>query len=541
MPDILIPFTPTGSTRKLVPLALIAPGLAMTLNLGGVTSAAATYSAAAAGSEVLSADMDELHLKTNLANAFSLSGARFSSGGKDYVVKADGSVQTDPSPVTGNGTTVGTMTPAQGEVVLDSWAGGAAPTVTNWRGVAAAPINGADTPFATYAITFRAPVAPLRPSGVSLLGTMQDGTTFNVTADVNGYINATRVKGRVNYQTGVITLVGVTPSAPAGQTLTDLAFLNIPGLTTAYIDLIRIETVRMNGVGYTYLPLDPALLGLDPTRLPTDGRVPIFRAGGFLVIGHKATTTPATAVNSGTVNVGRTRLSRVRVLGSDNLPIYNGYTVDLEAGIVTWTDVTGYAQPVRVEHRIEDMAQIRDAQIDGTITLLRALTHNFPEGSYISSAWVNNDMRSRVSLMFDQATWSPQTFTDAVVGSEAPGTYNSISYPPVVLNDGAITERWALLFKTPSTVDVIGEHVGNIGTFSIVNDIAPVDPITGQPYFLVKKEGWGGGWANGNVQRMNTVGAVAPFWLVRTIKQGPEAGQDYKFSVLVRGNVDNPI
>ncbi|MDQ0068964.1 hypothetical protein J2W34_000738 [Variovorax boronicumulans] len=541
MPDVLIPYSPTGKSKKLVPFAFIAAGTVLSLNLGAVASAAATFSTSAAATDLLAGDMDQLHLKTNVANAFSLSGARFKRAGQDYIVKADGSVQVNPSPVTGNGTTVGTMTPAQGEVLLNAWEAGGSPAVSDWRGVAAAPINGADTPFTSYAVTFRTPVAPLRTGSLSVLGTMQDGTTFNVTADSNGYINTARIKGRANYTTGVVTLVGVTPSGAGGQTQTDLSFLGIPGVGNAFIDLIRQETLRFNAVAFTYLPLDAALLGINPVRLPSDGRVPIFKAAGFVVVGHKAATAPAPAVNGGTVDCGRTRLSRVRVIGADGETIETGYTVDREAGIVTWVDVTGYSQPVRVEHRIEDMGQLREAGIDGTLVMLRALSHNYPLGSYVSSAFVAADMRSRVSLLFDQATWNPQTFTDALSGAEAPAAYNDIGYPVRVLNDGAVTERWVLLFKTNQTVDVIGEHVGNLGTFSINTDIAPIDGITGKPYFLIPYQGWGSGWAPGNLVRMNTVAAIAPFWLAQTIKQGPAAGEDYTFSVLVRGNIDNPI
>lgn len=530
-----------GTSFKRVPFVQVAASTILSLNLSGVTSAAAKFTNTTPAVDSLSGTMDHLHLKTNVANAFSISGARFSRGGKDYIVKATGEVQQDISPVTGNGTTVGSMSLGQGEVLLDAWAAGGSPDVTNWRALAAAPINGSDTPFATYAITFRVPTAPLRTGSLTVLGTMQDGTTFNVGADGDGIINTTRIKGRVNYTTGVVMLVGVTPSAPAGQSAADVSFLGIPGLTTAYIDLIRQETVRLNAVGFTYLPLDAALLGIDPVRLPSDGRVPIFRSGGFYVLSHKQTTPPATAVNGGTVNVGRTRLSRVRVIGNDNATIQTGYTVDREAGIVTWVDVTGYSQPVRVANYIEDMSQIRDAQINGDITGLKALTHDFPAGSYISSAMMLGDLRARVKPVFDQATWDGITWSDTVVGNPAPATYNDTGFPITVTNRGARTERFALVFKTTLTVDVIGEHVGNLGTYSINTVIAPINPYTNTPYFSVPIEGWGSGWSVGNVLFVPTVGALPTLWIARTVKQGPAAGLDYSFELLARGDIDNPL
>lgn len=542
MSNIIVPVNDTGNSLKLSSFAAVAGGTIMSMSLAGVTSVQAKFGGAAAAADSLSGDMSQLRLKTNLANAFSISGVSFSSGGKKYTAKANGDIQTDLSPITGSGTKVGTLSPQLGEVTLDSWVTGAAPAVGDWRGVAGAPINGATTPFNTYAITFRIASAPIRTGTFSVLGTMQDGTTFNYTADSNGYINQPRVKGRINYTTGVVTLVGVTPSAPAGAVTADLSFLGIPGVTTGYIDLIRQETLRYNATAFTYLPLDATLLGIDPVRLPSDGRVPIFRPGELAVVGHTATTTPSVVANDQTVSVGRTRLSRLRVLGNDNHVIVNGYTEDLEAGTVTFTNVTGYSQPVRIEHRIEDMGLIRDVQIDGTITFTRQLTHDYPlENTYISSALRTGDLNSRMPLMFDQGTWDGITFSDVLVGAAAPGTYNIGGYPMVLTNAGTVTERWALRFKTTQTFDIIGEHVGTIGEGSINTLTAPLNPATGVPYWQLLSLGFGGGWSVGSVIRFNTVGAMFPVWMIRTVQQGPEAAADYSFTTIVRGDVDNPL
>ncbi|QGW82929.1 hypothetical protein [Variovorax paradoxus] len=540
MANVTIPFEETGNALELSSFLAISANTVLSMSLAGANSAAAKYASAASGSTSFSGDMDELHLKTNVANAFVLSGVSFSAGGKRYVSKASGDLHVDLSPITGNGTKVGTLTSGQGEVVLNTWPAGMAPAVTDWRGVAGAPVNGAFTPFNTYLSTFRIATAPIRTGSFSVLGTMQDGTTFNYSADSDGTIDEPRVKGRINYTTGVVKLVGVTPSAPAGATPVDLSFLDIPGLTTAYIDLIRQETLRYNAVAFTYLPLDADLLGIDPVRLPSDGRVPIFRPGELAVVGHRATTAPATAVNGGVVNVGRTRLSRVRVLGNDGHVIETGYSENLEAGTVTWNDVTGYSQPVRVEHSIEDTGLQRDAQIDGTITFTRPLTHDYPIGSYVSSALRAGDMKARVSLVFDQATWNGTTFSDVPVGDPAPGTYNTVGYPITVTNDGAYTERWALRFKTTSTVEVFGEHVGNLGEFSINAVIQPINSVNNKPFFTIQPAGWGGGWVPGNLLRANTVGAMFGVWMVRTVQQGPASAADYSFLTVVRGDVDNP-
>jgi hypothetical protein len=200
-------------------------------------------------------------------------------------------------------------------VFISSWPVGASPTLTNWRGLIAPPSVGVAAPFTAFDSTFRTASSPLRPASVSVLGTMQDGTAFNVTAGVDGKINGTRVKGRVDYQYGLVELYFVNPTGNVGLNV-DLTFLGIAGLTTIPADLVMLNSVRYNAVAYSYLPLDADLLGIDPVRLPSDGRVPIFRAGGFAVVGHTGKIT-ATVSNAQTIDCARVRLSRVRVVGYD--------------------------------------------------------------------------------------------------------------------------------------------------------------------------------------------------------------------------------
>jgi hypothetical protein len=40
--------------------------------------------------------------------------------------------------------------------------------------------------------------------------------------------------------------------------------------------------------------------------------------------------------------------------------------------------------------------------------------------------------------------------------------------------------------------------------------------------------------------RFNTVGAMTPVWVVRTIQQGPNTGIQHSFTLLSRGDVDRP-
>jgi hypothetical protein len=483
-----------------------------------------------------SVTVDTLFAKALTLENYSLKGVSFGLGTDKYSQTTSGTLMKNVSPTTGIGTPSGSVSGATGKVFINSWPTGAAPALIDWRGLIAPPSVGVVSPFTAYSSTFRTAAVPLRPSSLSVLGTMQDGTTFNVTADAGGKINGTRIKGSVDYQYGLVQLYFVNPTGNTDLNV-DLTHLGIAGLTMIPADLVMLNSLRYNAVAYSYLPLDAELLGIDPVRLPSDGRVPIFRPGGFAVVGHTGSVS-ATVSNGQVVNCARVRLSRVRVIGTNGVVINTGYTADLEAGTVTFSDVSGYSQPVTVEHRIEDMAVVREVQISGEVTFTRALTHDYPEGSFLSSALVPGDLKSRVSVLFDQATWNGTTWTDAVSGSAATGTYNDVLSPIEVTNRGALTERWALVFSSTTAFSIVGEHVGVIGTGNIGTLTAPVNPATSTPYFSLAALGWGIGWSVGNVLRFNTVGAMAPVWVVRTVQQGPNTGIQHSFTLLSRGDVD---
>jgi hypothetical protein len=439
----------------------------------------------------------------------------FQAFGKRYIER-NGTVYTDLNANTGAGLAVGTINYSNGQVLLTHW-----PSNTAY----AAAIDACLTRYGDWsasALAIRAPLAPLRPSSMSIFVTDTEGTLHSATSDAAGVVSGDGITGAINYETGVIQLA-------FGEVVAD-----------AYVGFaVDPSTARYNAVAYSYLPLDASVIGIDPVRLPSDGRVPIFRAGGFVVLGHTGEIGPLTVSDGQTVNCGRVRLSRVRVLDANNQAINTGYSVNLDAGTVSFTDVSSYAQPVMVEHRIEDMAMVSDVQINGDIQFTRQISHAYPVGSVLSSALVTGDLRARLTEVFDQQTWS-NVWADEAIGSAASASFNEAAYPIAVSNAGTVTERWAVVFTNTTAFQVIGEHVGVIATGNTSADCAPLNPATSRPYFTLPAAGWGLGWSAGNVLRFNTVGAFFPIWVIRTIQQGQESVTDDSFTLLVRGDVDRP-
>lgn len=433
--------------------------------------------------------------------------------------------------------TRGSLNYATGKVALTSWTPGNA----NQLRRAGCITTLGDAISSAY--VFRTAAAPLRPGSLTVQVPRSSGGVQNVTAGIDGTITAPGVVGTVDYETGLVRLgFGslVTVAGHESEPWYDAANVQ-PGGKIFQPQPIVASALRYAAVAYAYLPMNADIIGIDPVRLPSDGKVPIFRPGSLCVVGHTKTSSQLVVSNNQTINLARVRLSRVVVRDANGKTLNTGYSVDLEAGLVTFTDVSAMTMPVTIEDRIEDMAVATDVQISGEITFNRALTHDYPkDGTYVSSALQASDRRARVSLVFAQQTWIDNLYADAPSGPQPPAKYDESASPIEITNAGGSTERWVLQFTSTSQFRVIGEHVGVIATGDINTVCAPLNPATGKPYFTIKPLGWGQGWAVGNIVRINTVGALYPFWVVRTIQPGPETGIEHRFSILARGDVNRP-
>lgn len=479
-------------------------------------------------------------LSIKLLPAFSEAGVpgsvNFTMGGKTYFDRA-GSLYTDLDPATGAASLAGTYDYATNVAALTTWPASASTSV-----VVNSLLTSLDSQPVEY-VVFRTPVAPVSPGSFQLLATKLNGGTINVTADAAGLINGTNVHGTYDYSTGVGKVRfgdWVTAAGNEGAIWYSADAVGSDGKIWKPVPVFA-STIRYNAVAYTTLPVDATLLGLDPVRLPSDGRVPIFRKGELVVIHNTKRLPPAAVANGQTLSAGRVRLSRVKIIGGDGVTIETGYTRNLDAGTVTFTDVSGYVQPVTYEHRIEDLLTVSDVGIDGRLAFAGRVTHDFTAGdTYVSSALPMGDVKARVSLLFDQQTWSGG-WSDSLIGNAADPSFNDIDYPVTVTNKGAVTERWRIQINPGGTsYNLIGEHVGQIVTGqSMTADCSPLGP-SGVPYMTIPAAGFGSGWASGQLIRFNTVAATFPFVPIRTVQMGAETVLDDSFEILVLIGVDRP-
>ncbi len=461
-----------------------------------------------------------LHLSLEPSTEYLVPGSiMFSYRGKKYVDRA-GTLYADIDPATGSGTPAGTIDYATRDIGLYYYNPATTGALTLLAGLKV---------FGDWTATdvqFRTPGSPIRPASLYVQANRPDGTLITGTADINGEISGAYMRGEVQQDMGV---VHVEFGEYVESEWTPLE--------------VMPSTIRYHCVVLADLPLSADILGLDPVRLPSDGRVPIYRPADVLVIHHTAQDAlPDPAVAGATYVLSRGALDYVEIVDQDGDRVDRDlYTVDLDEGEVTMADpidLSGYEQPLIVRHRIEDMALASDVQITGEVTLSAALTHDYPaDETLVSSALVAGDLYAHVSHLFDQTTWTG-VWQDTPAGTAATANYDDVNYPIEVSNEGCVTERWRIHFTSATAFSLYGENLGLIATGNTSTNLSPVNPLTGLPYFTLLAAGWGGGWATGNQLRINTRGANYPIWISRSILAGASRAGD-RFDLAIRGDTDD--
>ena len=444
------------------------------------------------------------------------------------------------------GTPSGTINPAAGLVTLTDYVVGGSPGTVSLQSLWTRR-----SPWRTASLFFNTTSAPLRPGAGGFVLSVVDVQGSVLTANINaqGDISGPHVIGKVQFSTGSVEMqfgdfVNDADLSPAEKAEWWYSAADVGAVQAGKIWRpwpVDPTTLRYSTVSFIYLPIDADLLGLDPTALPADGRVAIFRPGELLVAAKGSTSAAITPSLPYTYNTGTPMQSLIRVVGVDGTVVEDGYTVNLNAGTVTFTDVTGWPAQVRVHARQEVYRRIAEVRVDGKLRLTQPLGVALPVGAIISSALRQGDLFSRVKRVYDQQTWDGVSWVDGLDGSSAVGTYNTTANPVEINNLGGITERWALRFRSDGTTfDLIGQHLGQVATGTRNADFIPINPASGAPYFVLREAGWGAGWVAGNTLFIDTVGASFPIDAIRTVQPGSAPGGDYSCLFEQRGDVDTP-
>lgn len=321
---------------------------------------------------------------------------------------------------------------------------------------------------------------------------------------------------------------------------------------------VSADSIRYDAVAETSLPLDPELLGLNPVRLPSDGRVPVFKSGYVIVIFHEATT----AVINGGVPVAdqvntlaRAEQSYIEVLDVNGKRLDpEQYVADRANGTVTFSNpfnaVDKYGAsltaPFSIVDRIEDMRLATDVQINGIISINEGLSRAFPANeTKVSSALVWGDTGARVYNIFSQEIWSSGSpvWSDSRIGDNTTAQYDDVNFPIQIDNKSSSAGRWAIIFTSSTSVKVVnevtGEAIAGVSVHqSTGEDVAPINPATMLPYFTMPLLGFGTGWVTNNVIRLNTDSGDNNMWVIRTVESGALSELTDSIQIEVRGDAN---
>lgn len=373
-------------------------------------------------------------------------------------------------------------------------------------------------------VAFKTSATKLTTSSFQLRYSTINGS-FNASSDGDGVVSGTDIdalKSRVDTKTGMAEIFFTSP-------------------------VIEMDKLKYDAVAETNLPLDPELLGLNPVRLPADGKVPIYHAGRYLVIMNEVEDDIVLPVADATITLPRTNQAYVEVVDVNGQRLaYDQYVADKTTGVVTFAnpllliDRQGDAltAPYRVIDRIEDMALCTSADLSGVINLSSALTRDYPAAtSKIASALVWGNVGSRLFNLYSQTAfidWESQLH-----GVNTAAQFDIINNPITFNNKDSFSGHFAIEFITNDTIRVREETLGIIESdLPITADIAPINPATGLPYFTIPYQGFGAGWLTGNVIYFEMESGSTNFWLIRTVQSGTLTLDEDIIDVEIRGDAN---
>ena len=323
---------------------------------------------------------------------------------------------------------------------------------------------------------------------------------------------------------GTVTGTGISGSIV--NNLVQLSFTQYVKLSTLRYDIT--EQVRN---------LPPAdIYGLNPLRIPNAGIVDIYRAWGTIAVSHTDYQNIVSPSN-GTVITIRTGSNFVDISDATGASLWTAtsdhFSVDSAAGTVTLnSDFSGFTAPFILSDTISELALVTAVNTN-TVTISAALSREYPIGSSVASVQILGDLQARVGKVRDMTSWANNWDLD---GEAAQGTLNTVDYPIEVTNAAAVNEDWVLVFTSTTAFRCVGKRIGQIATGDTVNDFAPINSLTNQPYFVIRSGAFGAGWNPGEAIRFATVASAKPVMPIRTVQAGHSQINTDRAVLAFRGN-----
>jgi hypothetical protein len=447
---------------------------------------------------------------------------------------AESNVYHEFNSTTGVGIQIGTIDKNKGEIVLDYFQ---KPDnlFLNFIALFTDEVNTIEYETGKYTapfdnVVFRTASTKISPSSFQLRYESENGIQ-SATTDANGVITGVDIDSGTSYVDTVTGMVSIDFTAE-----------------------VLAQSLKYDAVAESSLPLDPVLLGLNPVRLPVDGRVPVFVAGGLVVVFNEISTpvVNGTPIADQVDTLSRSGQAFIEVIDSEGRRLNQAaYVADKNLGTVTFANplvledkyAVALVAPYTIVDRIEDMLLATEVQINGLITLAAPLAHDHPANTTrVASALVFGDTGSRVFNYFAQEIWDSgnPVWSDQLIGDPTTAQFDEINYPIQIDNKSSTSGRWAIIFKSTTSVDVVEEKLGVVesGVSISIDDVSPINPATGEPYFTMDRNGFGSGWVANNVVRINTDSGDNNMWVIRTVKSGALVESLDSIELEIRGDAN---
>lgn len=427
-----------------------------------------------------------------------------------HTIERDGVLYQDWNYATGTGTVVGSLNAATGIATVTNIAPNVSPNIKVLSGVYH------QGEYGMQSFHGRTAAAPINPESFIVYAETGE-TTLRGDSQADGSITGT-LTGTMDFDTG---LFDVQSS-----------------------QIVPPESLRYNAVSLTSLPIEKDI-GINAVRLPSDGRVPIFRVGDTVVISNKAMQDLGSAHTAGgAITLDRADADRVCVVDANGKHVL-ATNYDIENGQLIWAtplDLSGYAMPLSACLIYEEEHRLMGVTISGSLKLQYGLKRAYPlEKTYVSSAIIGGDkgdLEVRVTEPFSQAAWT-KVWQNTRIGDEILAKLNVKDYPITITSDGAINGRWLIEFTSTTQFRLYEERLGLVAASDTLSDLAPLNPATNKPFFTLPHLAFGGGWEPRNCIRFNTTTTIMGIWFIRAVQPtADKTSRPDKFTACLRGNTN---
>lgn len=419
---------------------------------------------------------------------------------------------------TGVAVEAGTVNYATGDCKITAWTPGQSSAVNLIALLTSLDKNPVDE------VVFRIPQAPIQPRSLQLLAADLQGNNINIRADADGNLTGPQVIGKVDVSDGVVRCrFGQWVTAAGNESQIWYKAEAIVNGKIFKPAPVFADSIKYNAVAYALLPLNSEAIGVNTVRFPSDGRVPIYRAGDLIVIASRYKQSLGTSFAVGQIiQLNVTNLTSVCVIDAKGKHVtIDKYETNLAAGTIKILNnaLTGFTLPLTAQYAVEETGTVSKVDISGSLTLVRELERSYDKSNtFVSSVMIGGTMEARATKPFTQTTWT-NVWSNQRIGNAELTQLDTKNYPIQLTDDGAIIDRWVIIFDGGTRFSLYSETLGHILTQDWLQDLAPINPASNKPYFKINKAAFGPTdhpkWRAGVCVRFNTFGPVIMPWIVR--------------------------